>query len=65
MRNPKRIPKVLAKLQKAWELQPDWRLGQLLVNLSRPMHKGYQIFHHEESFWEHRIDLMIERASND
>lgn len=33
MRDPERIPKVLAELQKLWELVPDWRFGQLLVNL--------------------------------
>ena len=33
MRDPKRIPKVLAELQKLWEQYPDLRLGQLLVNL--------------------------------
>lgn len=32
MRDPKRIPIILAELQKIWEKQPDLRLGQLIFN---------------------------------
>jgi hypothetical protein len=32
MRDPNRIPKVLAALAKVWYKNPDWRLGQLVVN---------------------------------
>lgn len=34
MRNPDRIPAILNSLAEAWELEPDWRLGQLLTNIS-------------------------------
>lgn len=34
MRDPKRIPVVLEALRAAWEANPDWRLGQLIVNVS-------------------------------
>jgi uncharacterized protein YihD (DUF1040 family) len=33
MRNPKRIPKILKRLQKIWEKNPDLRLGQLIENV--------------------------------
>lgn len=33
MRNPARIPKILALLERYWELHPDLRLGQLLYSL--------------------------------
>ena len=33
MRNPKRIPKILKEVEKAWEKNPDLRLGQFLLNL--------------------------------
>lgn len=33
MRDPKRIPKILKRLQKLWELNPDMRLGQLIENV--------------------------------
>ena len=31
MRDPKRIPKILKRLEKAWLKHPDLRLGQILV----------------------------------
>lgn len=31
MRDPERIPMILAALQRRWEAEPDMRLGQLLV----------------------------------
>jgi hypothetical protein len=34
MRDPARIPKVLAALQAYWDKHPDLRLGQIIVNLS-------------------------------
>jgi hypothetical protein len=33
MRDPKRIPKILARLRKIWEANPDLRLGQLIENV--------------------------------
>ena len=35
MRDPNRIPVMLEELKTLWETHPDWRLGQLIVNLSR------------------------------
>ena len=35
MRDPKRIPIILAEIEKLWRAVPDWRLGQLVSNLSR------------------------------
>jgi hypothetical protein len=32
MRDPARIPVMMARLQTAWELTPDLRLGQLIGN---------------------------------
>lgn len=34
MRNPKRIPEVLKELEKYWNNHPNWRLGQVMSNLS-------------------------------
>jgi len=34
MRNPDRIDSVLAAIKHAWVLQPDLRLGQLIVNMA-------------------------------
>lgn len=34
-RDPNRIPVILDELKTLWETCPDWRLGQLISNLSR------------------------------
>lgn len=34
MRDPKRITKILDELEEYWNNHPNWRLGQLLSNLS-------------------------------
>ena len=35
MRDPNRIPEILALLQRGWQKVPDWRFGQLVENLKR------------------------------
>lgn len=35
MRDPARIPEILARIQKVWEQHPDQRLGQLIENALR------------------------------
>jgi uncharacterized protein YihD (DUF1040 family) len=37
MRDPERIPLVLAALERRWSQEPDLRLGQLLVDLTRDL----------------------------
>lgn len=32
MRDPNRIPVILAEIEKLWAQVPDWRLGQLTMN---------------------------------
>lgn len=34
MRNPKRIKEISIELEKYWNNHPNWRLGQLISNLS-------------------------------
>ena len=34
MRNPKRISQILKELEIYWNANPDWRLGQVMSNLS-------------------------------
>lgn len=36
MRDPKRIPLLLARIQDMWEKSPDLRLGQLILNAIEP-----------------------------
>ena len=35
MRDPKRIDAVIEAVRDEWKQVPDWRLGQLIVNISR------------------------------
>ena len=35
MRDPRRIKRILALLENAWQEVPDWRLGQLISNIAR------------------------------
>lgn len=34
MRNPERIPEVLAEIERIWRMYPDMRLGQLVSNIA-------------------------------
>lgn len=34
MRSPDRIPEVVKELEEFWKHNPDWRLGQIISNLS-------------------------------
>lgn len=44
MRDPNRIPHVLAALERRWRQDPDWRLGQLLANVvDRDMQRLFAI----------------------
>ena len=37
MRDPRRIKRVIALLEKEWQKVPDWRLGQLIENIARDL----------------------------
>ncbi len=36
MRDPKRIPQILNRIEKIWEQNPDLRFGQLIMNAINP-----------------------------
>jgi hypothetical protein len=58
MRDPKRIPRIIKKLEKVWKMHPDYRLGQLVSNLQGP---GVQdVFFKEDDEWEDILDHVIE-----
>ncbi len=48
MRDPARIPVILARLQAAWERSPDLRLTQLVVAVVRPKASCPEVFHCED-----------------
>ena len=35
MRDPNRIDTIIEAVKEEWKKEPDWRLGQLIVNISR------------------------------
>ncbi len=63
MRDIKRIPRMIVKLEQLWTKHPDLRLGQLIDNISAWGQSGSsrrldrsQIFNLEDDEWEWLID---------
>lgn len=48
MRDPARIETVLSELRRIWELQPDLRLGQLLIIAAKPSQPCPEAFQIED-----------------
>lgn len=48
MRNKNRIPKILKELERIWKANPDFRLGQLIVNGTKPVEPCAEIFNIED-----------------
>jgi uncharacterized protein YihD (DUF1040 family) len=55
MRDPARIEPMLNLIRTAWELNPDMRLGQLLVNIVRPTQSCPEVFYVEDDELVRRI----------
>ena len=51
MRNPKRIKRICKLFEKIWEKLPDWRFGQLYVN----MFGSGDTFHLPDDVLEHAL----------
>ena len=47
-RDPNRIPEMLAALEAAWRRNPDWRLGQVVVNAMPIDWPSSDMFHVED-----------------
>ena len=52
MRNPERISKIIKELERFWEENPDWRLGQIISNFS------YEIMGNNDPFYLEDTDLL-------
>jgi uncharacterized protein YihD (DUF1040 family) len=48
MRDPQRIDQVIEVLREIWQLQPDLRLGQIVVTAVRPSEPCPEIFNAED-----------------
>lgn len=49
MRNPERIPKIIKELEEFWKQNPDWRLGQVISNLSYELMANNDPFYMEDN----------------
>lgn len=55
MRDPERIDPFLEKFAELWKKVPDWRFGQLIMNLTRTPTGFADPWDWEESDWEEAI----------
>ncbi len=68
-RDPKRISGLLKALEDVWRDNPDWRLGQLIVNAARANSNGRQlvcpeIFYLEDKEMLKGIEAMGKKQPN-
>lgn len=59
MRNPRRIPRIMAKLLAYWEANPDLRLGQIVSNAA----PGQDVFYIEDDVLEASIPDVPRRLN--
>jgi hypothetical protein len=66
VRDPARIPRILAKLERVWREDPDLRLGQIVVNAIK-YHPTWQpegtvgVFYREDNIVEAGLDALLAR----
>lgn len=65
MRDPARIEELLGYLREAWELEPDQRLGQFLVNLVGPSAPCPEMFGIEDEQLRKRLTRFITSKKSD
>jgi len=58
MRDPNRIPRIIAKFQQLWTLVPDWRMSQVFSNL-KGAGRHPDIFFLEDGELEVLTDMLI------
>ena len=59
MHDPNRIDEIWDLLREIWKQYPDWRLGQLIFNLTGK----YDCFYVEDSDLEEKLKLNIQKDS--
>ena len=62
MRNPDRIDQFLERLGKVWKKVPDWRFGQLMVNVLNSMPKD-PFFPEDDEMIKYFEDFFYEKGS--
>lgn len=65
MRDPNRIDGYIEKLKKIWKRFPDWRFGQLILNLfSSQKMGGADLFYMEDTEMFRKIEETIDEWTN-
>jgi hypothetical protein len=59
MPDPHRIDRILATIREAWGKNPDWRLGQLLINAIVPREPCPELFSIEDT----KLEKLVVRLS--
>lgn len=60
-RDPDRIDEVLEELEEYWKENPDLRLGQIIVNMSRLMRYDTDPFYIEDDELKMRLEEINDR----
>ena len=58
MRDPKRIKPLLEKLENIWTKNPDFRLGQLIMVITKTGEHNPKLFNMEEEEFERKIEEL-------
>ncbi len=64
MRDPERIKRVVALLEEVWQLVPDWRLTQLVINAADKDHNCGPVFYEEDDKLEKKL-LFLKKSLED
>jgi uncharacterized protein YihD (DUF1040 family) len=57
MRDPNRIDEICDLLREVWKKYPDWRLGQLIFNLTG----SYDCFYVEDDVLEEALKMNLQK----
>lgn len=63
MRDKNRIKPTLEKLEKLWLSNPDFRLGQLIMNIIKPEEPNAKIFYIEDDEFLKKLDKLEKQLS--
>lgn len=65
MRNPDRIQPTLGKLAEIWKANPDFRLGQLIMAITRTGEHNPKLFYMEDDVFLKQLNERIAQLKND
>ena len=58
MRDPNRIKPFLEEIEKLWSKNPDWRFGQLVINVTRTGVVNTEIYNMEEEEFLKKMEKL-------